>query len=277
MDKLDAVLAAPDRTILALDFDGTLAPIVPDPDRAFADPVAIAALRRLSPLLLRVAVVTGRPALKAVELGSLAGGAGLEHLIVMGQYGIERWEASSGEVVAPALPEEIIAVKEALPALLAAAGHPDAWIEDKGRAVAVHTRRLADPAVAQADLSEPVQRLAEEHGLRVEPGKNVLEIRAGGFDKGDAIRDLVQRFDPATVVYAGDDLGDLAAYDAVAALAEEGRTPVLVFPRMPGEDSPLADRADIILEGTDGMAEWLTVLADRLETRRETSPDPLES
>lgn len=274
MDKLDAVLAAPDRTVLALDFDGTLSPIVPDPDRAYAHPASIAALRRIAPHLLQVAVVTGRPVAKAIELGGLAAGAGLEHLVVMGQYGIEVWAAASGEVVAPPVPAAIVSVKAALPALLARAGHPDAWLEDKGRAVAVHTRRLADPEGAFADLAGPVQALAAEYGLQVEPGKNVLEIRAGGFDKGDAVRALAARLDPAIFVYAGDDLGDIAAYDAVAALRDRGCTPVLVFPRMPGEDSPLAQRADIILAGTDGMAEWLTALADRLEAAGTPSSTP---
>ncbi|WOP17829.1 trehalose-phosphatase [Raineyella sp. LH-20] len=264
MDKIEAVLAAPDRTVLALDFDGTLSPIVPDPERAYAHPASIAALRRIAPHLLQVAVITGRPASQAVALGGLADGAGLEHLVVMGQYGVEVWEAATGQVVAPPVPDAVVAVKAALPALLAAAGHPEAWVEDKGRAVAVHTRRLADPEGALADLAAPVAALAHDHGLRVEPGKNVLEIRAGGFDKGDAVRALAARLDPATFVYAGDDLGDIAAYDAVAALREQGRTTLLVFPRMPGEDSPLAERADIILAGTDGMAEWLTALADRL-------------
>lgn len=266
MDALAAVLRHPDRTILGLDFDGTLSPIVPDPDRAFAHPESIAALRRIAPHLQQVAIITGRPALKAVDLGGLATGTGLEHLVVMGQYGVERWDAKTGEVVSPPVPETIAAVKQALPALVAEAGHPDAWIEDKGRAVAVHTRRLPDPGAALADLTGPVEALARAHDLHLEPGKNVLEIRASGFDKGGAVRDLAQRLDPATFVYAGDDLGDIAAYDAVEELRGQGRTTVLVFPEVPGEPSPLAARADVVVNGTDGMAKWLTELAEALES-----------
>lgn len=265
MEFLDAVLRDPGRTILALDFDGTLAPIVADPDRAYAHPAAIAALRRIAGHLRQVAVVTGRPALKAVELGGLDVGEGLEHLVVMGQYGIEHWDAATGEVVAPPIPEAVLRVKKALPGVLARAGHPDAWIEDKGRAVAVHTRRLADPEGAVRDLEAPIRALADESGLHLEPGKNVLEVRASGFDKGDAVRDLVERFDPRTFVYAGDDLGDVAAFDAVRALQDEGRATLLVF-ASDGHDSPLAERADVVVDGTDGLAAWLTHLADALES-----------
>lgn len=266
MDDLAAVLGEPTRTILSFDFDGTLSPIVPDPDRAYVHPDSVAALRRIAPHVQQVAIITGRPALKAVELGGLDRGEGLEHLVVMGQYGIERWDAATGEVISPPLPEAVIQVKQALPGLLAQAGHPDAWIEDKGRAVAVHTRRLPDPAGAFADLKGPVAELAAAHGLHLEPGKNVLEIRAPGFDKGDAVRDLADRLDPAMFVFAGDDLGDIAAYDAVDALKAQGIRTVLVFPEAPGEDSPLAARADVVVEGTDGMARWLTQLADALES-----------
>ena len=265
MDDLAVVLRDPSRTVLGLDFDGTLSPIVPDPDRAYVHPDSVAALRRIAPHLQQVAIITGRPALKAVELGGFTEGGGLEHLVVMGQYGIERWDAATGEVLSPPLPAEITDVKEALPGLLRAAGHPDAWIEDKGRAVAVHTRRLADPAGALADLFEPVRAIAAAHELHLEPGKNVLEVRAAGFDKGDAVRDLAARLDPAAFVFAGDDLGDIAAYDAVDALRAEGRRTLLVFPTA-GEPSPLAERADLVVDGTDGMARWLTRLAEALES-----------
>lgn len=265
MDDLAVVLRDPSRTVLGLDFDGTLSPIVPDPDRAYVHPASVAALRRIAPFLQQVAIITGRPALKAVELGGLAEGSGLEHLVVMGQYGIERWDARTGDVLSPPLPEAIVEVKQVLPELLRRSGHPDAWIEDKGRAVAVHTRRLPDPSAAFSDLFEPVRALAEAHGLHLEPGKNVLEVRAAGFDKGDAVRDLVARLDPSTFVFAGDDLGDIAAYDAIDALRSEGRATLLIFPDG-GEPGPLAERADVVVDGTDGMAQWLTRLAEALES-----------
>lgn len=266
MDDLAVVLRDPARTVLGLDFDGTLSPIVADPDRAYVHPDSVAALRRIAPRLQQVAIITGRPAQKAVALGGFAEGQGLEHLVVMGQYGIERWDARTGEVLSPPLPAAVVEVKQALPGLLAQAGHPEAWIEDKGRAVAVHTRRLPDPAAALADLFEPVRALAQAHDLHLEPGKNVLEVRAAGFDKGDAVRDLAARLDPATFVFAGDDLGDIAAYDAVDELRGAGRRTLLVFPAAVGETSPLAERADIVVDGTDGMARWLTRLADALES-----------
>ena len=84
---LAALLAEPGRALLGVDFDGTLAPIVPDPAQARAHPEVVPLLRRLSAHGVRVAVVTGRPAALAVEYGGLADVPGL---VVLGHYGLQR-------------------------------------------------------------------------------------------------------------------------------------------------------------------------------------------
>jgi trehalose 6-phosphate phosphatase len=66
------------------------------------------------------------------------------------------------------------------------------------------------------------------------------------------------------VVYAGDDLGDLAAYDAVERLRAEGTPGVLVC-SLGAERTALADRADVIVDGPGGVVRWLGELADRLD------------
>ncbi|MGI5952406.1 MAG: trehalose-phosphatase, partial [Brooklawnia sp.] len=190
-DALATIAARPDDVLVAVDFDGTLSPIVPDPEKAFADPAAVAALGRIGSLVGQVAIVTGRPARTCVELGGLDKVAGLERLIVLGQYGVERWDAATGEFEIPPAPAAVSAVAAELPEVLAAAGWPDAWIEDKGRAVAVHTRQLSDPVAAYQALSGPVHELAARHGLQVEPGRLVLEVRGAVTDKGQALDALI--------------------------------------------------------------------------------------
>ena len=65
------------------------------------------------------------------------------------------------------------------------------WIEDKRLSLVVHARKAADPAAALARLTGPVTALAAELGLEVHPGRDVLEIRLPGYDKGRALRRLV--------------------------------------------------------------------------------------
>ena len=69
---LAAVIADPGVALVALDYDGTLAPIVDRPEDAVAHPRAASALRAIASAGTRVAIVTGRPAGEAVRLGGLA-------------------------------------------------------------------------------------------------------------------------------------------------------------------------------------------------------------
>src|SRR3954471_9318579 len=86
---LQAIIDAPKSALIALDFDGTLAPIVDRPQDARAIPGAIPALAHLAEHVCRIAIVTGRPARKVVELGGFSGADGLGSLVVYGQYGRE--------------------------------------------------------------------------------------------------------------------------------------------------------------------------------------------
>jgi trehalose 6-phosphate phosphatase len=256
---LAAIVADPAGALIGLDFDGTLSPIVPDPEQSRAHPDIPPVLERLAGLGPRLAVVTGRPAATAVEYGGLAGVPGL---VVLGHYGLERWE--DGTVSAPDLVAGVEAARRQLPALLAELGAPEGThVEDKGRAVAVHTRRTADPQGAFDLLRAPLDRLADETGLVVEPGRMVLELRPAGGDKGDAVRALVEEMGPGVVVFVGDDLGDLPAFAEVARLRDEGLPGLLVCSGST-EVTALAERADLVVDGPEGVAALLTALADEI-------------
>jgi trehalose 6-phosphate phosphatase len=263
---LQAIITSPSETLIATDFDGTLAPIVDDPEEAYADQDAVAALGRLRRLVGAVVVITGRPARTVVRLGRLRETAGLGSMIVLGQYGVERWNAADDQFLIPPDPPQISTVEMELPRLLNSLGLADARIEDKGRAIAVHTRSLPNPRAAFSKLAEPLAELAARQGLVVEQGKNVWEIRAPGSDKGAALRSIVDETGARLVVFAGDDLGDLAAFRAVRDLASAGVTGLLVCSAS-NEEEALAELSDVIVDGPAGLAAWLHELAERLEGR----------
>lgn len=276
---LDALLAQPASAVVALDFDGTLAPIIPDPAQARAHPDAVGTLARLASRLAALAVITGRPAELAVRYAGFADGPGLPNaqlpnVVVLGAYGAERWDAASGDVRLPAPHPGVEAVRDELPGLLDSllarpeagkdGGHGDGvHIEDKGSALAVHTRRAPDPAAAFEWLREPLNALAARHGLVVEPGRLVLELRPPGMDKGVALREFVRGTGAHTVLYAGDDLGDLAAFTAVDELRAEGTHGVLVCSGS-DEVTELADRADLVVDGPAGVVALLAALTEEL-------------
>ena len=256
-----ALLDDPGSALLALDFDGTIAPIVDDPAAARALPEVAPTLARLSGVLRTVAIVTGRPAATAAELGGFAGVPGLHRLVILGQYGRERWDAATRQLHAAPAPEGLAMVRAELPAVLRVADAADAFVEDKGSAVAVHTRRMADPLAAMERLHGPLAALAERCGLHLEPGRLVLELRPPGMDKGAALRGLIEETGARIVVYAGDDLGDLAAYDEVDGF-RRGVAHGLLICAASDEVPALVQRADLVVDGPRGVVEWLAGLAE---------------
>jgi trehalose 6-phosphate phosphatase len=192
-------------------------------------------------------------------VGQEIGGTGRE-LFVFGQYGFERWSSSSRRVVSPRPPQGLSGFLRELPAVLRDADAPDAFVEDKGLAIAVHTRRLADPPGAFERLEPRLRELAARHDMTVEPGRNVIEARSPGMDKGAVVRDLAENLDAGGFLFAGDDLGDVEAFAAVEDLREQG-LPTLLVCSASDEESALVGRSDVVVKGPDGVLDLLRRLS----------------
>ena len=256
---LGALLAHPRHALVAADFDGTLAPIVARPQDARPYPGALPALTALAGAVGTVAVITGRPAADAVALGGLGAVPGL---VVIGHYGWQRWQ--DGELTATPAPPAVERARAALPGVLRAAQAPDGtWVEDKAHAVAVHTRATADPRAALDRLREPLGELATRLGLAAEPGRFVIELRPPGVDKGSALSGLVREKTARSVLFCGDDLGDLPAFAAVRALRSDG-VPGCAVASASAESPQVAAAADLVVAGPEGVVELLTALAGQL-------------
>jgi trehalose 6-phosphate phosphatase len=250
---VDVLAAQPDSAAVLLDFDGSLAPIVVDPAAAAAPPATLDLLARLADRLALVGIVSGRP------VDFLAAAVPLAAVELVGQYGLER--RVDGRIVAePAALPFRDAVAQA--ATEAERRWPDLLIERKGEiAVTVHWRSIGEAGEA---LARDIEALAAELGLGVYPTRRARELRPPiAFDKGSAVRALLLANAAVTrAVFAGDDRGDLPALDALDALEAEGRLTAAVriavrSSEIPGE---LLERADLVVDGPDGLVEWLRAL-----------------
>lgn len=267
-----ALVRAAPSVVVGLDFDGTLSPIVDDPESAHIHPDASEVLVDLATQVAAIAVVTGRPARQALALGGLEevgqaiGDAGKE-LYLFGQYGNERWSSTNRRVISPRPPHGLATFLRELPRVLRQAGAGDAYVEDKGLAVAVHTRRLPDPEGAFASLLPVFRDLAARHDLVVEPGRNVIEVRSPGMHKGRVVETLVDELDVGGFLFAGDDLGDVEAFEAVAALRDRG-LPTLLVCSASEEESALVPLSDVVVKGPEGVLDLLRRLtADARDLR----------
>jgi trehalose 6-phosphate phosphatase len=250
------VAAQAQTTALCLDFDGTLAPIVDDPNQARPLPGTVEVLGQLAARFAAVALLSGRP---ADYLAQHAAAPGVRYL---GLYGLQ--EIRNGQLwVDPRLKAARAAVLAAQQDLrdCAAVRDSGAYLEDKQYAVAIHTRRVANPDRWAAPIDQAARQIADRHGLEVILGKQVWELRpAVHSDKGDAIRRVIGDSKARGVVVAGDDLGDLPAFAAALELKAAGGDALRIA--MDSAEAPpaLIDKADLIVDGPRGLLEFLSRL-----------------
>jgi len=250
-DPIPALPAAPDLSTAAeislfLDFDGTLVDIAERHDAVVVDPSIGRLVAALADRLDgRVAVVSGRDA--GAILSYLGIGERPTPFAVAGSHGLElRW--SDGRTEAPARPDGLDETIAAFAAL--AADHPGVVVERKPFGAALHYRQAPEAGPACDALAEAVARRT---GFAIQHGKMVVELRAPGADKGDAVRRFMGEPPMAGTrpVFVGDDLTDEAGFGAAAALGGWG---VLVGgPRATAARYRLADVGDV--------HEWLSGVA----------------
>ncbi len=258
-----AVAADPTRTLLAFDFDGTLAPIVQNPADVQMLEASADALAQLAARGVNIAIISGRPVDTIVELADVANRAAFKDALIYGQYGAETLDVRTGDRYVPGAPEGVGAARCALEAL--AGRYPGARVEDKRLAAAVHVREVADRDRVFSEIEGEARAIAATHGLTVEPGRYVWELRASAVTKGDALRDLVRRLRPKAVMFAGDDLGDIAAIAALQKMRASPNGPQgCVVISSSAEAPELEGEGDVLCDGPEGVANWLQHLADLL-------------
>lgn len=239
---------------LVTDFDGTLAPIVDDPATSRPLPDAVAALRVLVHRLALVGVVSGR----TIEF--LRTHLPIDGIALAGQYGAER--LVGGEVVIDAR------LGPFLDGVAAAADEakrrwPELLIERKGGlAVTIHWRTAPEYAPRRVDLDA----LAARHELSVHPARMACELRPPiPVDKGTALETMLADARLASVAtFAGDDSGDLAAFDALDRMevrSDHNKVGIRIAVRSSEAPPELLDRADIVVDGPAGFAALLAELA----------------
>jgi len=222
---------------ILLDFDGSLAPIVDDPAAARPLPDAAPVLTELCDRAGAVAVITGRPEPFIREV------LDVPRLEVVGLYGLS------------AMPPLDADVRAALARI--AGSEPGVELEDKGVSIAMHTRRAPDPEVALGRIREPIGRVATTHGLTAFEGKLVVEVSPPGARKGAVVQQLLERLRPRAALYAGDDLPDLEAFDA---LVEARIAMCRVAVVGSGTPERLIEVADVEVDGPLGLLELLRAL-----------------
>jgi trehalose 6-phosphate phosphatase len=250
----------PSKAAIFCDIDGTLAPIVDRADEAHVPEEVSKLLGGLGRRYGLVACVSGRAAAEARRL------VGVGSIAYAGSHGAELLEPGSSEAhLIPAFRSWEGRVR----GFAAERDTPElrklrVRIEDKGPIAAFHWRGAPDEDAARTNLERLAQE-AEADGFETHWGRKVLEVRPPvPLNKGRAVRDLVGRAEVRAALFGGDDATDLDAFDALDALVQEGELDDAVRVGVKSDEGPagIAERADLVVDGVEGFALVLEVLAE---------------
>lgn len=236
------------------DFDGTLSPIVDDPDQAELVAGAAEVLDVLAQHVGRVGVVSGRPVEFLAPLLP-------RRVMVSGLYGLQTLVdgVRDDHPLGGAWRE----VTDDIAKLAAERGPQGMRVEDKDLSITLHYRghpEIEDEVLAWA------QKQAARSGLVVRPAKMSFELHPPiEADKGTALLRLVD--DLTAVCFIGDDVGDEQAFDALDELASRGVTTVRVAVAGPEAPPGLLERADLVVDGPEGALDLLRELARAVDAQ----------
>lgn len=199
-----STIARTPRLLVASDYDGTVAPIVSDPEKAFPHAESVRALRAMSGLPhTTAAVISGRALRDLAALSRLP-----VEVQLVGSHGSE-FDVGFVHAIdndAKQLLNELVAELHSV-----AADNEGVTTEHKPASVALHVRN-ATPEVAHRALQRVRRGAASWVGVQVTEGKAVIELAVISTDKGAALDILRHQESASAAVFIGDDVTDEKAF-----------------------------------------------------------------
>jgi len=236
---------------LVTDVDGTVSPIVDDPDAARVTSDNLNLLKQLQRYLPLVAVISGRAAEDVAHRVDIPG------LVYVGNHGMETWmdgKVNVSEKVDPYLESLRLASPEIKAKMVRGMR-----FEDKGATLSVHYRQTDAPEVVGAELTPTMQAIADRHGLVLTHGRLVFEFRPPiNVDKGTAFHELVSAYRLEAAFFIGDDVTDVGAFQAARELRRSGLCQGYgLGVKSQGTPSVVLEEADFFVEEVAGVALFL--------------------
>lgn len=243
LERLGDVSAG--QVLLATDFDGTLAPIVQDPESAEALPANVHLIERLIHHGVHVALISGRAQYDLrhrIPIGAMRilGENGVGQVTTLEHQALERFNRKAARLMA-----QIAGVR----------------IERKPGSTSLHYRRNPD---AGAEIWTALVPIANRHGLMATKGRMVIEVTPRRADKSRAMAVLIAGVQPKAVVYAGDDEPDQTVFRL---LRHSPRRHLAVGVCSEERSVDTFGDCDLVVEGPHGMSTFLRGLLERLSRR----------
>lgn len=243
------------------DIDGTLAPIVSNPDDAAISARGKGLLKRLIARGVKVALVSGREIEKAREI------AGLDGAAYAGNHGLHLWVGGRVETTESVQP--YVAQARQLLSRLEDLRYPGVSVEDKGPVLAFHYRNADDQEGARAAILVAVQNAEGSSAFGVYEGRKVIELRPPlAINKGTAIVHLAKRLGIRAAIAIGDDMTDVDMFRGVQELRRRGMRGTNVGVWSDEVSPDLLDSTDYYVRGVPGVELLLEEILTEVPSRQ---------
>ncbi|MFC1905917.1 trehalose-phosphatase [Chloroflexota bacterium] len=238
---------------LVTDVDGTISRIAPTPDEAVVSSMCRRYLEALVDKLDLIAVISGR------SLREVMGMVGVEGLVYVGNHGLDIWNKSIPEMWSGS-EQYVDTIAMALSAIKGMASIEGLYIENKGPTASIHYRNSPDTEAARDVILAAAKSLTKEYNLKVTEGRMVVELRPNiDVNKGSALESLIHKYSLSTVLFLGDDLTDVDAFESLHNSGVNG------FAIVVGSEEAvpqLYSKADFVIHGVGEVERFLAWLVD---------------
>lgn len=216
------------KTAIITDIDGTISEIAPTPEKAMVTTSMQNELAKLMEKFKIVAVVSGRSALNAREM------VGVDGLLYVGNHGMEFLK--DGKLsIHPEVEKYIHEIQEAGEKLKSGdmSSLEGLIFEDKGICYTIHYRLCSPSENPREKILKTLHDDPECKKFNIAEGRQLVELRPPiSCDKGTILNNIIEEYKLEKVIYLGDDLTDLDAFDKLTQMENEGKvngTSILVL------------------------------------------------
>jgi|GEM_PF-2164555 len=254
LEKLLLLYSNSNSRALLCDFDGTLAPIIDNPELARPPEQLCSALAGLSKHLEVVGIISGRE-LEFLDQIFSPYSDERNPIKLFGLYGAQSNDKKFSDLLNPKWMDDELE-KELLKFISPILDEIEVEIKKTG--IVLHYR--LNPSVAR-DVLLLAEQAAHEFRLKLAPGKKVIELTIDNQINKATVVDYMQNY-LDTICYIGDDYGDISAIDTVNRKVKNGLSIVVFSEEMPDE---LLYMSQLILPDTSAVHELIYLLLDGLE------------
>lgn len=207
------------KTAVITDIDGTISKIVLDPDEAMITQIMRETLLKLVNKFQLVGIVTGRNVKNAKEMLEVDG------LLYIGSHGLE-YLKNDEIYIEPEVEEYLPLIKKVAQDIQTEelCNINNILFQEKGLCFTVHYRKCEDPEGTRRKILDAINKLEGLENFKITEGRKVVEIRPKiGHDKGTILEKLIFENSIEKIIYSGDDVTDVDAFNKLKELKGEGK------------------------------------------------------